>query len=49
MNYKSGGVKGSSVLSVGDVVSVRGMGRLEIEGAEETKKGRFAIRLKRFR
>ena len=40
--------KASAELAAGDVVSVAGRGRLEIEAVSETKKGRFAVSMVRY-
>lgn len=40
--------KGSQTLKSGDIVSIRGKGRLEVGEVTVTKKGRYAVELKRF-
>ena len=47
MNWREG-AKVKTAVATGDIISVRGKGRVEVGEVSETKKGRFSIDLTRF-
>ncbi|KAK3269582.1 hypothetical protein CYMTET_21983 [Cymbomonas tetramitiformis] len=48
INWKSTGVKPGKTVQTGDVISIRGKGRLEIGDISKTNKGRYAVEMVRF-
>ena len=47
VNWREG-CKSKTVVAEGDVISMRGKGRVEVGAVETTKKGRFSIELTRY-
>ncbi len=47
LNWKSQGVKGSATVKSGDVISVRGKGRVTVGEVSVTKKDRFSVEMHR--
>ena len=47
LNWRSEGVKTSTAVKTGDVISMRGKGRLTVGEVTVTKKERFSIELHR--
>jgi RNA-binding protein YlmH len=42
------GVKGAQLLKQGDIVTVRGKGRVVLSAVETTKKDRFSVEMQRY-
>ena len=47
MNWREG-CKPKTVVAAGDVISLRGKGRVEVGDVSETKKGKFQVELVRY-